>query len=354
MRHNKKSGDMQRYLCKDCGYRFIVNPAFENCKASAKIITTALDLYFKGISLRKVADHLKQFYNFQINCSSICRWIRKFTKTVQPYVDSLAPAKVGGVYQVDEMMLHVRKENNDDEANHTSRQFDDHYSWLWNLMDSTTRFWICSKITQRRNTEAGVELLQDMKKRAPLPKAFVHDGLRAYDEAYQKELFTLKNPRIQNIRSIGSGHHGLNSKVERLNGTTRDRETVMRGLDNAKSTQELVDAMRIHYNYIRPHQSLGNQTPAETAGINLNLGENKVENLMRVSAINKPKQNDNIIAQLGIRANKLRIVNKEECIEVKPKEWIDKKTWREINDVLRVNGFSWLSCSMDSCWIKKT
>lgn len=58
---------------------FIVNPAFENAKASSKIITTALDLYFKGISLRKISDHLEQFYNFQINCSSVCRWIRKFT-----------------------------------------------------------------------------------------------------------------------------------------------------------------------------------------------------------------------------------------------------------------------------------
>jgi putative transposase len=64
-------------------------------------------------------------------------------------------------------------------------------------------------------------------------------------------------------------------------------ETVMRGFDNAKSTQELVDAMRIHYNYIRPHQGIGNQTPAELAGINLNLGENKMESLMRLSALNK-------------------------------------------------------------------
>ena len=54
---------------------------------------------------------LKQFYGFMINCSSICRWLRKFSKTVQPYVDSLV-THVGGVYQVDEMMLHVRKENN--------------------------------------------------------------------------------------------------------------------------------------------------------------------------------------------------------------------------------------------------
>jgi len=37
--------------------------------------------------------------------------------------------------------------------------------------------------------------------------------------------------------------------------------------------------------FVRPHQAIGGQTPAEAAGINLNLGENKVENLMRQAAI---------------------------------------------------------------------
>lgn len=96
IRHNKDSGDIQRYLCKDCRYRFIVNPAFENCKASAKIITAAIDLYFKGVSTRKTANHIKQLYNFSIDDSSICRWIRKFVELVQPYVDGLVP-KMGGV-----------------------------------------------------------------------------------------------------------------------------------------------------------------------------------------------------------------------------------------------------------------
>jgi transposase-like protein len=48
IRHNKY-GDMQRYVCKACNHRFVVNPAFENAKASAKIITAAIDLYFKGV-----------------------------------------------------------------------------------------------------------------------------------------------------------------------------------------------------------------------------------------------------------------------------------------------------------------
>jgi putative transposase len=53
IRHNKKNEPMQRYLCHDCGFRFIVNPAFENAKVPAKIISLAIDLYFKGVSLGK-------------------------------------------------------------------------------------------------------------------------------------------------------------------------------------------------------------------------------------------------------------------------------------------------------------
>ena len=335
VRHNKNSGDIQRYLCKACNYRFTINPAFENSKASAKLITAAVDLYFKGVSLRKIADHLKQFYNFKINCSS--------------YVDSLVP-QVGGVYQVDEMMLHVRKENNESKMmlsnpdNHTNRQFDNHYSWLWNLMDSTTRFWICSRISQKRDTKSGGALLKEMKKRAPLPSALIHDGLPTYDDAFNKELFTLKNPKIQNIRSISSGHQGLNSKVERLNGTVRDREIVMHGLDKAEPTQDLVDAMRIHYNFIRPHQGLKNRTPTEKAGIELPLSENKVESLMRLAAANK----NEYASLLGIRINKVKVTKYDAYTEIKPIQWLGKKEWREINSVLTTKGFEWKSCNIDS------
>jgi putative transposase len=359
VRHNKKAGDIQTYLCKDCNYRFIVNPAFENAKASAKTITEAIDLYFKGVSLRKIADHLKQAKGVDVNYSSICRWIRRFNKVVQPYVDSFVPQQVGGVYHVDEMLLHVRKEDNEanmtleNKENHTHRIFDNHYSWLWNLMDSTTRFWICSKISQKRNTEVARAVFKEMKQRAPLPKAIVHDGLKPYSEAYMRELFTLKSPRIENVRSVGSAKLGLNPKVERLNGTVRDRESVMRGMNTAESAQELVDAMRIHYNFIRGNQAIGGQTPAEAAGINLNLKENKTESLMRQAAIHaKDEMVSPVVKGLGVRIHKVTILNEKDCIKVKQKGWLDKKDWVEIHDILRVQGFAWLSNGKDSCWMK--
>ncbi|MGA8911298.1 MAG: integrase core domain-containing protein [Nitrososphaeraceae archaeon] len=72
-----------------------------------------------------------------------------------------------------------------------------------------------------------------------------------------KQPDTLHNPRIKNVRSIGSNSEGLNPKVERLNGIIIDRETVMRGMDNVESAQELIDAIRIHYNLKRSNQAIG-------------------------------------------------------------------------------------------------
>jgi len=49
---------------------------------------------------------------------------------------------------------------------------------------------------------------------------------------------------------------------------------------------------------------------------------------------------------------KLTIINEKDCIKFKQKAWIEREEWREINDILRINGFSWLSNGKDSCWIR--
>jgi hypothetical protein len=109
--------------------------------------------------------------------------------------------------------------------------------------------------------------------------------------------------------------------------------------------------MRIHYNFIRVNQAI-NQTPAEAAGINLNLGENKVESLMRQAAVYAKDVQEPTVKGLGIRANKVQILNEGDCIKVKPLGWMEKKDWREIHDILRVQGFNWLANGKDSCWIR--
>ena len=56
-------------------------------------------------------------------------------------------------------------------------------------------------------------------------------------------------------------------------------------MDHAESAQKTIDAYRIHYNFIREHGSI-KKTPAEKAGIRLDLGQNKIENLIKLASKN--------------------------------------------------------------------
>jgi hypothetical protein len=56
----------------------------------------------------------------------------------------------------------------------------------------------------------------------------------------------------------------------------------------AESAQKTIDAFRIHYNFIREHGSI-KKTPAEKAGIKLDLGQNKIESLIKLAMKNYHK-----------------------------------------------------------------
>ena len=60
----------------------------------------------------------------------------------------------------------------------------------------------------------------------------------------------------------------------------------MHGIENKESAQKLIDAYRIHYNFVREHGSI-KKTPAEQAGIKLDLGQNKIENLIKLASKKK-------------------------------------------------------------------
>jgi len=107
------------------------------------------------------------------------------------------------------------------------------------------------------------------------PEYVVSDGLPAYIKAFKKEFFTLKKPRVQHIRKPRFIDPKNNNIVERLNGTVREREKVMRGMKSDPTAEELVKGFKTYYNFIRPHQSLNGRTPAEASEINLELGNNK-------------------------------------------------------------------------------
>ena len=68
----------------------------------------------------------------------------------------------------------------------------------------------------------------------------------------------------------------------------------MRGMQSKETTQKIIEAIRILYNFCREHSKLG-KTPAEAAGLNIDFKGNKIETLIRIAkkqelTINKVKQ----------------------------------------------------------------
>lgn len=52
-----------------------------------------------------------------------------------------------------------------------------------------------------------------------------------------------------------------------MNGTLRERVKVQRGWKSKKS--QIAEDQQIHYNFVKPHQSLEGQIPAQNAGLDV-------------------------------------------------------------------------------------
>ena len=61
-RKTENRGLIQRYKCKCCSHRFIKDDGFFRMRNSPQKITLCLDLFYRGISTRKVQEHLQAFY----------------------------------------------------------------------------------------------------------------------------------------------------------------------------------------------------------------------------------------------------------------------------------------------------
>jgi transposase-like protein len=248
-----------RFKCKDCRQSFVVDEGFAKMRFDPKVISLALDLYFKGISLRKIVDHVKQFYGLDVSQMGVFKWLQKYGRIINAYVDQLEP-ELSQVWNADEMKIRCGGK----------------WLWLWNVMDNSTRYLLASHVSEGREASDARQAFSKARKTGRTkPEVVVTDGLHSYIEAFKREFFTLKNPRTKHIAKAGIRGRTNNNIIERLHGTIRERDKVMRSLKTERTVQTMTEGYRAYYNLIRPHSSLHGQTPAQQANINLKLGRNK-------------------------------------------------------------------------------
>lgn len=250
-RHNV-GGAVSRYLCKACGVRFTHRPGELRLRNHSRTVGLALDLYFRGLSLRNVAEHLRQAHSVAVSPSTIYGWLRRFIPKAAEWMDSQG-ARTGERWSVDETVVAA----------------DGNPRWVWNVVDMSTRFLLATHVSRLRRVR-DADLVFRRAKRATLdrPMEVRTDGMPDYRRSVGNELWfrsgsEVVNPhvRVPSIRARNS-----NNLVERLNGTEKDRLKVMRGLHGRRGPGTLVEGLRVHYNLVRPHSKLGT-TPAAAAGL---------------------------------------------------------------------------------------
>jgi transposase-like protein len=264
-----KNGAKQRYLCKNCNRRFVYD-AFKRMKVNGKIVTLVMDLYYKGLSLRDIADTIYQFYGIKLHHETVRIWILRFTKIMNDFVKKLKP-KVSGIWHTDEQMVKVKGK----------------WLWSWNCLDEETRFLLANAITENRNIEDARLVFQKAKETAKgRPELIVTDGLWSYEKAVKKEFSTWRLPRTLHIRLESVRAKRNNNLIERYHSTFRERDKVMRGFKAKRTAKELTEGFRTYYNFIRKHHSLNGLTPSQKAEIDLQLDRNRWLSLLKKSMEN--------------------------------------------------------------------
>ena len=242
-----QSGGVQYWWCKDCKRKFADNDALPDMKTPIMQIGATLSMYYRGMSIDEIRQHLDQQYNNCPSGSTIYDWICRFTDEATAKARYYKP-NVGDVWIADETILNIGGKK----------------VWFWDLIDVKTRFLLASHMSFQRTAQHARTLVEKASNRAgKTPKVVITDKLFAYLDGIEMAF----GADTQHVQSKGFDVQPNTNLIERFHGTLKSRTKVMRGLNSPESALTILDGWLVYYNFFRPHESLGDKTPAEKAGL---------------------------------------------------------------------------------------
>jgi len=234
-----------RYFCKSCHRKFKRDDTQFKMRLPTEQMAPALhDYYDGGSSVRAIGRHILEETGTMPSTATIYEWIQKYTQYVTDSIKDYHP-KVGNTWIADETTLTVGGQK----------------IWLWDIIDSKTRYLLASRISTSRTTQ-DAQILMDraIKVAGKYPKVVITDKLSSYlDIDYGED--------AEHRQGSPFSTEDSTSRIERWHGTVKARTKVMRGLKNIETAHDFVAGFLAYYNYLRPHEPLDNKTPAESAGI---------------------------------------------------------------------------------------
>ena len=121
--------------------------------ATPQAITSAMQLYFTGESLRSVQKFIK-LQGVEVSHQTVYNWIQKYTNLMKKYIDKITP-QVGDAWRADEVYTKVRGD----------------LKYLFALCDDETRYWIAKRLQTEKRVMMQVDYSDKIRKlQTPNPK----------------------------------------------------------------------------------------------------------------------------------------------------------------------------------------
>ena len=264
-RYTKRKGNVQRYLCADCGRRCSGLPGMRRRHASSATIADAISLLSKGMSLACAAGEISR-HGHTFHRSTIYRWAARYGPMMEGYAGKIRPW-TGYRWHCDEVYFRILGNG----------------AYLFTVMDYSTRFVLSYMVSPVKMGADPLEMFSEAARRAgTVPWVLVTDGLDAFPGAARKAFWRRAGRRLVHAVEVHMRNEFNHNNVhESLNGELRPLIRKRGGYKVANPA--MVGLVVLGYDFFRPHTALNGRTPAEAAGIYIE-GRDKVLTLLEAAA----------------------------------------------------------------------
>lgn len=253
---NGSQNGEQYYLCNNCNHRATGKDTYPRQKYDKNTIKEAMTYYYNGMSYQGVRNTFDDLGVGKISKSTLWEWIMKYTNLVIPFSRDIKLSNIGKTWIADETMIMMHGKNR----------------WLWVIIDEKTRYLLaCNFTLKRRSKDAERLFLEAYLHARKRPDFIITDKLQAYHKAFKNVFYSRGDyeRRVFHALSEGFASKSNTNLIERWHEYVKQRTKIMRHFKLPESANVILQGIIINYNYLWEHSTLGYNTPAQMAGIDL-------------------------------------------------------------------------------------
>lgn len=228
----------------------LVEDHFKGFRFPSNIILAALNLSYIGkCTSRDISLLLKQLFNVDVSHVTVNNWVTRFAGLFKAISDELTRSLDfnSDEWHLDETVIKIAGKK--------------HYIWL--AIDSETRFVLDYHLSPSRSSDESHSLVNSIKDMGS-PKSIVTDRYKAYIQPISLLMSDCTHITVEDFKDEIS-----NNLIESFFSQFKSWYKNKRGFECFESANRAIMMYIFYYNFVLPHSSLDDLTPAEVAGLNL-------------------------------------------------------------------------------------